>query len=80
MQVRSLRRRIGYSGISQAELAARSGVSKKCIQRMETTRSLSPEVRALIRVADALQVRIADMFHDSAFSSALSTQRKSRTS
>ena len=47
-------------GLSQDQLSKLSGISRVTIARIETGR-ISPNVRTLERLSDALKVSIADM-------------------
>jgi DNA-binding XRE family transcriptional regulator/molybdate-binding protein len=51
------------AGLSQVELAARAGVSRQLIGAAEAGRNL-PRVDAAMAIADALGVRVADLFAD----------------
>jgi transcriptional regulator with XRE-family HTH domain len=49
-------------GMTQAELALRSGVSRETISRIETGKHLDPEVHTLAKLCEALDVSIFDLF------------------
>jgi DNA-binding XRE family transcriptional regulator len=63
--LRRHRRLFGRVGLTQAELAKRAHVSRGCIQRLERVDELSAEMRAFLRIAITLNVRIGDMFSES---------------
>jgi len=50
-------------GISQRDLADRSGVGYASIARIETRRQ-DPTVGILTRLAEALEIRLADLFEE----------------
>ena len=57
----AVRERRLAAGMTQEELAERAGVDRKSISRMETG-AYSPSLDRVWRVADALQISLADFF------------------
>jgi transcriptional regulator with XRE-family HTH domain len=49
-------------GLTQEELSQRSGVSRETISRIETGKHLEPEVITLVKLAEALDVHVFELF------------------
>jgi putative transcriptional regulator len=49
-------------GLTQEGLAARSGISRETISRIETGRHQEPEVLTLVKLAEALDVHVFELF------------------
>ena len=56
-----LRQERTQAGLSQAQLAAATGLSKTYIVRLETDSSANPSLEVLGRLAEALDMTIADL-------------------
>jgi len=61
---RSLKRLRARRGWTQEELAQRSGVSRVTISRFESEAELSPRIETLEKLADALEVDLAELFRE----------------
>lgn len=51
-------------GLTQAQLAERSGVSLSVVSAIETGRSRRPQLRSLSRLAHALEIDVRDLFDE----------------
>ena len=58
-KIRELRERIG---MSQSELAERSGISRATIWKLETHMDEVTTTQTLVRIASALNVSVNDLF------------------
>lgn len=63
LKIREIRKE---KGLTQEQLARRMGISKACLCRWENWKDGSPipTLRTLGRIADALDIRIKDLFEE----------------
>lgn len=52
------------AGVTQTELAERTGITRTTIWRLEAGESVVTTTQTLVKIADALNVNVSDLFFD----------------